>query len=139
MAENKTRPTDASVADFLDAVTPARRQEDARAVLDMMRRITGEDPVMWGPSIVGFGQVHYKYDSGREGDMPRLGFSPRKSALVIYLMCGFSKRAALLAKLGKHKTSVACLYINKLADVDVTVLEKLLQADFKEMQRRYPG
>lgn len=138
MAENKTRPTDASVEDFLDAVTPERRREDAYAILRLMRRITGEEPVMWGPSIVGFGQYHYRYDSGREGDFMRLGFSPRKSALVLYLMSGFEGRGDMLAKLGKHKTSRACLYINKLADVDMKVLERLLRADWKEMARRYP-
>lgn len=138
MAENKTQPTDASVDAFIDAVTPERRREDARVMCDLMGAITGEEPVMWGSSIVGFGQYHYKYDSGREGDFMRLGFSPRKSALVLYLMSGFSGRDALLARLGKYRTSRACLYINKLADVDMQVLETLLRTDFSEMRERYP-
>jgi hypothetical protein len=137
MAENKTQPTEASVAAFLDAAEPPQRREDGKAVCAMMARITGETPVMWGPSIVGFGQ--YRYLCGkREERMCRLGFSPRKSALVLYLTSGYPMRADLLARLGKHTTGVGCLYIKKLADVDPGVLEQMIAASWAEVWERYP-
>lgn len=123
---NKTLPTRASVNAFISAVENDTRRQDARTLTKMLQEITGEKPTMWGPAIIGFGSVHYKYDSGREGDIPRLGFSPRKANLALYL----SHDKALLAKLGKHKTSVACLYINKLADVDLAVLRLLIAASW---------
>lgn len=125
-AENKTRATEASVAAFLDAVEPERRRDDARAVDEMMKRVTGEKPKLWGPSIVGYGDAHYKYASGREGDWFKVGFSPRKTNLVLYIMPGFSDYGSLLQRLGKHKTGKSCLYINKLADIDMAVLEELV-------------
>lgn len=125
MSENKTRPTDASVPAFVDGVGNSTRRRDAHALLAMLRRVTGEEPRMWGPSIVGYGSMHYRYESGREGDMPRIGFSPRKASLVLYVLTGAPGEAELLARLGKHRTGVACLYVNKLADVDVAVLERL--------------
>jgi Domain of unknown function (DU1801) len=124
MAEIKTRPTDASVDAFLDGVGHPVRRADGKAVRSMMERVTGEPATMWGPSIVGFGTCHYRYASGHEGDMPRVGFSPRSANLVLYVG-GFPEYEALLARLGKHKRSKACLYVNKLADVDLDVLEEI--------------
>jgi hypothetical protein len=125
MPENKTQPTGASVNEFLSGVANDTRRRDAHALIAMMARVTGVEPQMWGPSIVGFGMQHYRYESGREGDMPRIGFSPRKAKLVLYVLTGAGSDAALLARLGRHTTGVSCLYINKLADVDMTVLEAI--------------
>jgi hypothetical protein len=125
MTVNKTRATEASVAAFVDALEPARRL-DAKAVIKMMKNATGEKPKMWGPSIIGFGTQHYKYDSGREGDTVLVGFSPRKAATVLYGLTGFKDAAALLAKLGKHTTGKGCLYLKSLSDVDQKILEKLI-------------
>ena len=130
MAEIKTKPTEVAVDDFLDAVTHPVRRGDGRALRAMMERVTGEPAVMWGPSIVGFGRYHYRYASGHEGDMCRVGFSPRSANLVLYVG-GFPEYEALLAKLGKHKRSKACLYLNKLADVDLGVLEEIARRTFK--------
>ena len=138
MSDLKTRPTDASVEAFIDAVDHPRRREDARTLLELMQRVTGEKPVMWGPSIVGYGSYHYRYASGQEGDWPIAGFSPRKQNLSIYIMPGFEKYEGLLSRLGKHKTGKSCLYVNKLADVDMEVLEALVRAATTEMKRRYP-
>ena len=124
---------------FIDAVGHPRRREDAQVLLDLMRRVTGENPVMWGTAIVGYGSYHYRYASGQEGDWPIAGFSPRKQNLSIYIMPGFERYGALLSRLGKHKTGKSCLYINKLADVDMDVLESLVRAAVAEMKRRYPG
>ncbi len=137
-SENKTVATDASVDDFLDAVEHPTRKADAVVLREMMERLTGCPAVMWGDSLVGFDQYHYKYDSGREGDMLMVGFSPRKANLSLYIMPGFADIAPLLAKLGKHKTSRACLYINKLADVDLSVLEEIVQVAIDDMRARYP-
>jgi hypothetical protein len=126
MAENKTQATDASVETFLTKVEPDQRREDGRTMCAMMARITGEPPTMWGPSIIGFGTMHYRYESGREGDMCRIGFSPRKAQLVFYLAAGLPERDARLAALGKHATGKGCLYVKKLADVDLAVLETLI-------------
>ncbi len=126
MAENKTQATDASVDAFLAKVEPEQRRADGRVLLDMMARLTGEPPILWGPSIIGFGSVHYRYESGREGHICRIGFSPRKAQLVLYLAAGLPGRDALLAKLGKHSLGKGCLYIRTLADVDGTVLEELI-------------
>jgi uncharacterized protein DUF1801 len=125
MAVNKTRATEASVAAFVDALEPARRL-DAKTVIRMMKNATGEKPKMWGPSIIGFGTQHYKYESGREGDTVLVGFSPRKPATVMYGLIGFKDATALLAKLGKHTTGKGCLYIKNLSDVDQKVLEELI-------------
>ena len=139
MSDLKTRPTDASVEAFIDAVDHPRRREDARTLLVLMQRVTGEAPVMWGPSIVGYGSYHYRYASGQEGDWPVAGFSPRKQNLSIYIMAGFRGYDDLLSRLGKYKTGKSCLYVNKLADVDLDVLETLVRASVAEMKRRYPG
>jgi len=126
MTENKTVPTGASVNEFLGGVASDTRRRDAHLLVEMMARVTGTEPQMWGPSIVGFGMQHYHYESGREGDMPRVGFSPRKANLVLYVLTGAGSEARLLTRLGKHRTSISCLYINKLADVDLTVLEAMI-------------
>ena len=136
MAEPKTKKTDASVEAFLDAVADPGRREDARAVLALMKRITGEEPKMWGPSIVGFGSWTYTYASGRTGDWPIAGFSPRKQALTLYVMPGFEKDADLMERLGKHKTGKSCLYLNRLADVDAGVLEELVRRSVERMRNR---
>jgi hypothetical protein len=134
MSENKTRPNDQNVIDFLTSVDHQTRREDAFTVLKMMEEITGEDAVMWGSSIVGFGSYHYKYDSGREGDMPLIGFSPRKQSMTLYIMSGFDSEEELLASLGKHKTGKACLYVNKLADVDEGVLRQMIKRSYEHMK-----
>ena len=138
MAENKTKPTGKSVEEFLDSVGHEWRRADARAVLQIMKRVTGLEPELWGPSLVGFGRYHYKYDSGREGDFFRSGFSPRKSSLVIYLIAGFEPHKELMDRLGKYKTGRSCLYVNKLEDVDLGVLEELIAASVALMAERYP-
>lgn len=127
MADNKTKPTKLSVAVFVDALTDGTRPADAKALIKLMQSATGEKPKMWGPSIIGFGSCHYAYESGREGDMPLAGFSPRKAATVLYGISRSSDSEGLLAKLGKHTTGGGCLYIKKLADVDRKVLEALVE------------
>lgn len=122
MAENKTKATKLSVSTFIDAITDQSRRADAKALVKLMQKASGEKPKMWGPSIVGFGSYHYTYDSGREGDMPVVAFSPRKAATVLY---GLSDAEALLPKLGKHTRGKGCVYIKKLADVDQKVLETM--------------
>src|ERR1051325_169610 len=122
MAEMKTKPTDQSVAEVLNDVSDEERRAVCFQVAKIMEEITGEKPKMWGPSIVGFGSYHYKYASGREGDWPITGFSPRKKDLTLYLMMGFEKRAELMQKLGKHSHSKSCLYIRRLSDIHVPTL-----------------
>lgn len=137
MAELKTKLTGVSVDAFIDAVGHARRREDARVVLALMQRVTGEAPEMWGPSIVGFGRYQYKYESGREGEWMLTGFAPRKAALTVYIMPGFSQYDRLMARLGKHRTGRSCLYINKLDDVDLAVLEELVRLSVDYMRAKY--
>lgn len=134
MSDMKTRPTDASVDAFLAGVENDRRREDGYAVLKLMNEVTGEEPVLWGDSIIGYGQYHYKYDSGREGDSLMVGFSPRKQNLALYIMPGFGAYEELLGKLGKHKLGKSCLYINKLADVDLDVLRELVDRSYRHMK-----
>ena len=129
MAETKTRPTTVKVDDFIAAVEKPARRADALAVREIMERVTGEPATMWGPSIIGFGQYHYRYASGHEGDMCRVGFSPRSATLVLYVG-GFPEYSEMMARLGKHKTSKACLYLNKLADVDMKVLEEIIRRSY---------
>ena len=126
MADNKTKPTKVSVPAYIDAIADEARRKDAKALVKLMQSAIGEKATMWGPSIIGFGSYHYTYESGREGDMPLAGFSPRKAATVLYGMTGFTESEALLAKLGKHTVGKGCLYIKKLTDVDEKVLEKLV-------------
>ena len=127
MAEPKTQKNDASVEEFLNAVTDPKKREDSFAILELMCDVTKEKPAMWGTSIVGFGSYRYRYASGREGEWPLVGFSPRKRNLTLYIMDGFDEYDALLADLGKYKTGKSCLYINKLEDVDLPTLRELVR------------
>ena len=137
MAEPKTKQNTASVTAFLAAIEDKQQRADARKLSAMMRAATGSRAKMWGASIVGFGSYHYVYASGREGDWPLVGYSPRKQNMSIYIMAGFSEYAALLAKLGKHKTGKSCLYIKRLDDVDQAVLKTLIEKSVQHMQRKY--
>lgn len=132
---NKTVEEDASVDHFLSQIEPAERQADGRAVVALMSRLSGEVPRMWGSSIIGFGSYHYRYDSGREGDMCRIGFSPRKAELVFYL-AGLEE--ADFAPLGKHRRGKGCLYIKRLSQIDMAVLERLIVQSLDHMDRVYP-
>lgn len=138
----KTKATEVGVADFIAAQPDARRRDEAAVIDAMHRRVTGMEPKMWGPSIIGYGSYDYKYDSGREGTMARAGFSPRKAAMTVYLMGNYANRQpeadALFGRLGKHKTGASCLYINKLADVDLEVLEQLVALSWQCMNAQYP-
>jgi hypothetical protein len=134
VAEANTKATSASVEAFLERITNATRRQDAYTLLRMLKGITRQPPKMWGPSIVGFGSYHYKYATGREGDMPMAGFSPRAAAMTVYIMRGNARYDDLIARLGRCKTSVSCLYINKLADVDQKVLRELLTASYKHLK-----
>lgn len=136
--QNKTTVNDASVRAFLDTVSPEQKREDAYRIMEIMEELSGEEAKMWGSSIIGYGQYHYKYDSGREGDFMRVGFSPRKAKHSLYIMSGFSAYEDILARLGKFKTGKSCLYINKLADVDEEVLKELISASLDFMNERYP-
>ena len=138
-AELKTKVNDASVTDFLRSVADEQKRKDSFEILKIMKQITKEEPKMWGSSIVGFGSYHYKYESGREGDSPIMGFSPRKQNLTLYLMRGLNSHADLLKKLGKHKTSVGCLYIKKLSDIDVDVLKELISDSLKAIKKSPAG
>ncbi len=138
MAQMKTKPTEVKVSTFLEDIDHAGRREDAAVILEMMERLSGYEPQMWGPSIIGFGSYHYKYDSGREGDMCRIGFSPRKSSLVLYIIPGFSKVEGLLNRLGKHKLGKSCLYIGRLSSVDMVVLEEIIVQALAYMDEKYP-
>ena len=131
MAEMKTKLNDASIEDFLNKVDDKQKRDDCFEVAKMMQQVTKEEPKMWGPAIIGFGSYHYKYESGREGDMPIIGFSPRKQNLTLYVGLGDDSDNPLLKKLGKHTTGKGCLYIKKLADVDRTVLQKLINQSAK--------
>lgn len=133
MTENKTQPTARAAEDFLAAVEHPVRRADGFELLDLMRDITGQEAVMWGPSIVGFGSYHYRYESGRQGDAAAVGFSPRKSNLALYGLTYGPDAGHLLPRLGKHKTGAACLYINKLDDVDAGVLAELIRAGYRHV------
>lgn len=138
MGELKTLPNNASVEDFIHTVIGDVKKQDSFTLLEMFSRATGEKPKMWGSSIIGYGIYHYKSErSKQEGDWPLVAFSPRKQNLTLYIMPGFNDYTDLLADLGKHKTSVGCLYINKLADVDLNVLEKLIKKSFMDAQKQY--
>lgn len=139
VADNKTKQTKASVAAFIDALTDQTKRTDAKALVKLMQSATGEKPKMWGPSIIGFGSYHYTYDSGREGDMPIVGFSPRKAATVLYIAIRSSGSEALLTKLGKHTTGKGCLYIKKLADVDQKVLKRLVDKSVATRRAKHAG
>ncbi len=134
----KTRPETTSVADFIAALGDPQQRADSQILVQLMRAATGCEPVMWGGGIIGFDRYHYRYDSGHEGDMALVGFSPRKGQLVLYVMPGFEGYEELLAKLGRHKTGKSCLYIRNLADVDAGVLGRIISGAAAEMRRRYP-
>ena len=136
MAENMTKKNQASVSKFLNAIRDDRKRKDAKTVAKIMKRVTGERQRMWGTSIVGYGDHHYTYANGREGDWMLSGFSPRKQALTLYIMSGFSKYRSLLKKLGKHTTGKSCLYIKKLDDVDLEVLERLIEQSVEAMKAK---
>jgi hypothetical protein len=138
MSTLKTLPTDASAEDFLNAVEDETQRKDSFKLLELFKRVTGKEPVMWGTAIVGFGKYHYKSErSSQEGDWPLAGFSPRKQNLTLYVMPGFNKLEDLLEKLGKHKTSKACLYIKRLSEVDMSVLEQIVARSYEEAKRQY--
>jgi len=137
MAENKTRPTGASVEAYIATVADEERRRDCEILASLMTRVTGEPAAMWGDSIVGFGSYHYRYESGREGDAPLVGFSPRKGDISLYVLAGYEGEAALLARLGRHKAGKACLYLRRLADADPAVLEQLVVEAVEAMRRRY--
>lgn len=133
-AELKTKPNKLSVEKFLKSIDDKKRREDSLVILDIMKKISKDEPKMWGTSIVGFGDYHYKSKSGREGDWFITGFSPRKASLSLYIMSGFNEYEELLSKLGKFKTGVSCLYINKLEDINMSILKKLITLSVKKMK-----
>ncbi|WP_068115505.1 DUF1801 domain-containing protein [Tropicimonas marinistellae] len=138
MADVKTVPTDVSAEAYVAAVEPASRRADATELLSLFQRVTGFRPVMWGPSIIGFGRYDYRYESGRTGSSLATGFAPRKANLVIYIMPGYADFEPLLARLGKHRKGRSCLYINKLADIDTGVLEELILAGLADLGKKWP-
>lgn len=139
---NKTIPHGLKVSDYLDQISDPQRQVDCRRIHDMMLNIVGEPPIIWGSKlssgIVGFGEYHYKYESGREGDMPRIGFANRAQSISIYLMMGFQEHSKELQQLGKHKVGKSCLYIKRLSDVDEAILERIMVEDVRRMDEKYP-
>ena len=137
-SENKTKPTEVTVESFLASVEPEKKREEAVVLDQLFRKVTGWTPVMWGPSIIGYGSYHYKYESGREGDMCATGFSPRKANHSLYIMPGYTDFAPILDRLGKHSTGKACLYIKKLEDVDLDVVAELIEAGLKDLGETYP-
>ena len=139
MAENKTKPTDRKVEEFLASVEDETKRQDCFTLIQVMQEVTGEPPVMWGDTMVGFGSYHYKYASGREGDAMLVGFSPRKQNLTVYILAGFEEYEPLLQKLGKHKLGKSCLYLNKLKDIDMAVLREMVQHSVRHMRETNPG
>jgi len=135
--ENKTKATDVDPRDFVAAVENKTRRGDAEVLLDFFARVTGMTAKMWGPSLIGYGSYHYKYESGREGDMLMTGFSPRKANLVFYIMPGYQDLSDQLARLGKHKIGKSCLYVNKLADIDMQVLEEIVRFGMDYLRKNY--
>ena len=138
MAQNKTQASDASVEAYLETVEPERRREDAKALDALFRKVTGWNPVLWGDSIIGYGRYHYRYASGREGDFLATGFAARKANVSLYIMPGYQQMEPLLARLGKHKRSKACLYLTKLSDADQVVLAQIIRAGLDDLAERYP-
>ncbi|MCC6462052.1 MAG: DUF1801 domain-containing protein [Saprospiraceae bacterium] len=138
MAKNKTTATQSSVFDFLQGVADEKKREDGFRLLELMQEQTGLEPKMWGPSIIGFGTYHYRYESGHEGDAPLVGFSPRASAISLYLAPHFEGKEALLARLGKHKAAVACIYIKKLGDIDTAVFAEMIDRSIAYTKKLYP-
>lgn len=139
MATLKTHATSASVRGYLDAIGDPARRQDCEALAALMQRVTQAEPVLWGPSIVGFGSYHYRYDSGHEGDACLVGFSARKQEIAVYLAAAFASREALLKALGKHKTGKACLYLKRLSDLHLPTLEQLVRDSVAELRRQHPA
>ncbi|NBC67148.1 MAG: DUF1801 domain-containing protein [Bacteroidetes bacterium] len=137
MAGNKTKPTDQSVKAFINALNDEQKIADSNVLIDLMKEVTGCEPKMWGSSIIGFDQYHYKYESGREGDFLKVGFSPRKREFSIYLMCSFDKNESLMEKLGKHRTGKSCLYIKRLADINMDILRELVKESITFVDEKY--
>lgn len=139
MAKNKTTETESSVVDFINTTDDETKRNDAFELVKIMQKATGFEPKMWGPSIIGFGSYHYKYASGHEGDAPLAGFSPRKAAISLYLYLPDEIREKLLSEFGKHKSAKGCIYIKKLADIDVEILKKMISTSINELQKQYPS
>lgn len=137
MAELKTQPTEASVREFLDSIDDEQKAADSRSLVEIMQRATGDPPKMWGSAMVGFGEYHYRYESGREGDWFLAGFSPRKRELSLYIMDGFERHQELMSRLGKHRTGKSCLYVKRLSDLNLDVLEQLVSESVTNMRRRH--
>lgn len=138
MAKTKTCKTDVDVTEFVNSVADEKKRADSFKLIEMMTEITGLKPYMWGPTIIGFGNYHYKYPSGHEGDAPVAGFSPRKSAISLYVATKFPGRVDLLKQLGKHKAAVSCICIKKLDDIDISILKKMVSASAKQIKKIYP-
>jgi hypothetical protein len=139
MAKNKTVETENSVADFLTTISDAKRREDCSIIINLINELSGFDPKMWGSSIVGFGIYNYKYESGHTGNAPLAGVASRKNALTVYLASNFEEKEALLSQLGKYKSSKSCLYIQKLEDIDIGILEQLVQKSIEHIKELYPS
>jgi hypothetical protein len=139
MAKIKTTETSKSVTDFINSVSDEIKRKDSFQIIDIMQKQTGFEPKMWGPSIIGFGNYHYKYESGHEGDMPLAAFSPRSTAIVFYFSEEFENKEELLQRLGKHKTGKVCVYIKRIDDIDVSVLKKMISNSVKHTKSRYPN
>jgi len=137
MAKNKTTETNNSVAEYLNAIADEKRRKDCSAIVELFKNQTGLEPKMWGAGIVGFGRYHYKYDSGREGDAPLVAFSSRVNAISLYLSANFDQREELLKKFGKHKTGKGCIYIQKLEDIDTSILSKMVKNSIEHTKRLY--
>jgi hypothetical protein len=135
--ETKTKQTDENVKAFLNTIEDEKKRKDSFAILEIMKKVSGSEPKMWGTSIIGFGSYHYKYDSGHEGDMCLVGFSPRKQNITFYLMMGLYDSSKLLSKLGKHKTGKGCLYINRMEDINTDVLKEIIKTSVNEMKKKY--
>lgn len=138
MSGNKTKPTEMTVEAFLDAVEPGQKREEARRLDALFREVTGFNPVMWGPSMIGYGSYYYVYESGREGDFLATGFSPRKAKHSIYILPGYADYGSILDRLGKHSKGKSCLYVNKLADIDLQVLAELIETGLKDLSAKWP-
>ena len=138
MAENKTKPTDASIEDYIAARADEQQRSDCQALMALLHKVTGQQPKMWGPSIVGYGAYRYTYESGRTGDAPVAGFAIRGRELVLYVMAEDEKQKTLLSRLGKHKMGKSCLYFKRLADLDISVLEKVIAGSIAAVRRRHP-
>ena len=136
MAQNKTTETKVSVAGYVKAIEEKEKRDDSSTIIELMKSASGFEPKMWGPSIIGFGFEHYKYESGHEGDMPIIAFSPRKAAIVLYLALNPDDREALLPKFGKHKTTKGCIYVKRLSDIDMAILKKMIAVSLKNKKKK---